>query len=308
MSESTPKPQYMIAAHAGEPGSYLQFEIDETEFTRIREARDLILTVVLIDEKFGMVLENYLEFEQTLLDISLRYMVFADTEFRTIMGMVFQTSRRIQNLLSSAKLYVDQVRHDLSTLYGRDSAQFKGFEGATKKEYDARLGYRVMEALRNCMQHRSLPVGYVTVGWRRETIDDPAKHITNPELSLKNIRKHGGFKAQVLAELEAMSALPKLKTLVRDYVEGLAMVQADLRARLAADTERADRIRNEARDFFLSKADGKEPRSLHLVSRRGPTLRDDFYLGPEFMDHLKRLRWLYSGARHITQTIVSSEA
>jgi hypothetical protein len=300
--------QYLLAAHVDATPNYEQFLIEESEFERIRKARDHILTAVLIEEKFGMVLENYFEFEQALLDVALRFMVFADMEFASIMRTLFLTSRRVQNLLSSARLYVDQVKHDLSHRYGSDSEQGRSFEAATQREYDTRLGYRAMEALRNYMQHRSLPLRYVSVALRREKETDPVVHVANPELDLPDIRKHGGFKSNVLAQLEAVgSKPPKLKLLMREYVEGLAEVHIGLRAQLAADTQSAKGVHAEARALFVSKT-GKEPRHLHLNRRYSPLSRDEVYLGPEFLEHLEHLQTQYTHAKYLTKTIVSSEA
>jgi hypothetical protein len=300
-------PDYLLAAHT-DPGKYEQLPLEEAEFMRIKGAREHILTMVLIEEKFGMVLENYFEFEQTLLDLALRFMVFADLAFTSVMKSLFLTSRRVQNLLSSARLYVDQVRHDLSQLYGGDSERQKSFETATRREYDARLGYRAMEALRNYMQHRSLPLRYVSVALRREKETDPVVHVANPELDLPGIRRHGGFKSTVLSELEAIGPKPpKLKVLMREYVEGLAKVQAHLRTQVATDTDNAKRIHIEAHDLFVARF-GKEPRQLHLKLRHSPLSREEFYVGSHFTEHLDRLQELYSRAEYLTNTIVSSEA
>jgi hypothetical protein len=55
------------------------------------------------------------------------------------------------------RLVLDQSEHDLSSRFGSDSEQFKAFGKARKEAYDSSRAYRVVEALRNLVQHRVMP-------------------------------------------------------------------------------------------------------------------------------------------------------
>jgi hypothetical protein len=55
------------------------------------------------------------------------------------------------------RLVFDQAEHDLSSRFGSDSEQLTQFRLARKAAYDASRGYRVVEALRNLVQHREMP-------------------------------------------------------------------------------------------------------------------------------------------------------
>jgi hypothetical protein len=48
-----------------------------------------------------------------------------------------------------ARLYIDQVAHDLNAICGSGSANPAAFLEWADEEYDRRLGYRTMDALRN---------------------------------------------------------------------------------------------------------------------------------------------------------------
>ena len=55
------------------------------------------------------------------------------------------------------RLVLDQGEHDLSSRFGKDSDQLARFREAKHTAYDASRAYRVVEALRNLVQHREMP-------------------------------------------------------------------------------------------------------------------------------------------------------
>jgi hypothetical protein len=66
------------------------------------------------------------------------------------------------------RLIFDHAEHDLSSRFGDDSEQLREFRKARKQAYDGSQSYRLVEALRNLMQHREMPS---LVFSRRETLD-----------------------------------------------------------------------------------------------------------------------------------------
>jgi hypothetical protein len=55
------------------------------------------------------------------------------------------------------RLVFDQAEHDLSSRFGPNSNQLARFRSARSVAYDASRAYRVVEALRNLVQHRGMP-------------------------------------------------------------------------------------------------------------------------------------------------------
>jgi hypothetical protein len=66
------------------------------------------------------------------------------------------------------RLVLDQAEHDLSSRFGKASDQLARFRLARKNAYDTSTAYRVVEALRNLVQHREMPS--LTLN-RNETLD-----------------------------------------------------------------------------------------------------------------------------------------
>lgn len=55
------------------------------------------------------------------------------------------------------RLILDQSAHDLSSRFGNPSEQLSKFRSATHRAYDASRAYRVVDALRNLVQHQEMP-------------------------------------------------------------------------------------------------------------------------------------------------------
>jgi hypothetical protein len=61
----------------------------------------------------------------------------------------------LANVLSSVRAYFDATAHVLSKTYGKESAQFEGFDTDRRLAYDSQQEFRLFEQLRNVMQHSS---------------------------------------------------------------------------------------------------------------------------------------------------------
>jgi 5-keto 4-deoxyuronate isomerase len=133
-------------------------EISHEYFETLKSKKEFLIEALFVEEKFNLVLENYSEFELELLGNSVRNMLFHDFEWSSGVNDIHSINRRIINLLTTCRLYMDQVCHNIHTIYGSGSAQAIAFKTQSSNEYDSVFGYRVMEAMRNYVQHRGLPI------------------------------------------------------------------------------------------------------------------------------------------------------
>lgn len=129
--------------------------ISEGEFVTLREAKAGAIRVLAIEEKMDMVLHNFVEHESDFLKLALRSAVFQEYDWSEVRDQTQLVNRRLLNLLSACRLYVDQVPQDLAAL--RDPALRKAFGAAKLHEKRARFGFLFMEAIRNYIQHRDVP-------------------------------------------------------------------------------------------------------------------------------------------------------
>lgn len=214
-----------------------ELPLTEQQYAEARAAMRHVLGALSVEEKFNLVLENFEEFERELLAGALGRSLFRREDWSEQMTELHRVNRRLVNLLATTRLYVDQVPHDLRNMYGPGARHVELFTAFKAREYMKRLGYRVMEALRNYMQHRSLPIHALVHDQRLR--DRPGRplmeHTLTPELDPEALREDGKFKAGVLAELEPLGDRVPIPPLVREYISGLAAVHRDVRALLEPD-------------------------------------------------------------------------
>jgi hypothetical protein len=100
--------RYALVTLAGMSDRVVQ--ISKSQHDATVEAKAALLECLFVEEKFDLVIENYLELEMTLLECALRYLAapLLDNQRADTDRALF--NRRLVNLLSGAGTYADQVR------------------------------------------------------------------------------------------------------------------------------------------------------------------------------------------------------
>ncbi len=227
--------KYCIGPGVIGPWPYL--DISGDDFERIKAAKAGVFVTLGIEEKFMMVLENYLEYERELLNLALGEMILSG--WQPWDEQIPLMNRRLGNLLTVARMYIDHIKHDLSRLYGKAAQITVAVTEEFRLQYDDLLGYRVMEAMRNLLQHGFLPIS----GFRcpnewedRDGKDRQARHVRYiVQVEIESLRENG-FKSSVLQELEQKHAESQdIAPFIREYIEGLSRVHQTMRAATADD-------------------------------------------------------------------------
>jgi len=133
-------------------------DLTQSEFENAKVSKVGIMEALFIEELLDMVLKNYTEFEETIYSLGLKSMMHLNGGWKTHIDDILLVNRRLINLLTSCRIYVDHVPQKLQRIYGKQHPILNEFKQATKREYDSSLGYRFCYALRNFAQHGDLPV------------------------------------------------------------------------------------------------------------------------------------------------------
>lgn len=208
-------------------GKVPEFAISENEFAAYRSAHMALVAGLAIEEKFEILASNYLELEKEILAQIAECMVRHPEGYEDIFEIRTALNRKLINLLTTARLYVDHVSHQAKEILGDDSgSEVKALFSA---EYDAAFEYRFMEALRNFVQHRGFPAQGVVIGgtWLNEWRD----LVFSMEItaSKRHLAEDKTFKAAVLAEAPERI---DLKLACRAYVEAISRINRQLRGKL----------------------------------------------------------------------------
>ncbi len=279
-------------------GERIQIPTSDDEARAIEEAVRGISGALDIEEKFDIVLANFEEYEGALLAMALRAGLFSHGEWSSQIGDLHRLNRLLINLLSTTRLYLDQVPHSLSQLFRADHTIGDEFKRLKEREYNGFLGYRVLEAVRNHTQHRRLPIHELDRNSRRRSCGDTSllEHTVSAVIHPQEYREDGTFKAAVLKELEAIGPKVDLAPLVRQFVSCLGRIQAELRALLRPFVSQWDSVVDEAVKQFHA-AGALDTTGLALVSVTGDGLYD--VIAPIFHEPLLRRRDLERKNHHI---------
>ena len=240
----TGEPSYQIDAIS--PVGYIPLSLDNDDYKKLLRAKTALRFGVGFEQRFDILLENYATLERYILDLALRNAVFMGDSNSRLGGAKHTVNRHLNNLLSSAKLYIDQTAHAISDQFGTASSQYKRFIDSTREEYDNSLAYRALEALRGYAQHRGLPTHSVSFSSRRDKTDlerRKNRHVVTFGLVPESIREDGGFKPSVLQELDRIvdkDGKIEIMPLIREYVSGIARVHKSARMAISAELDMAD--------------------------------------------------------------------
>jgi len=68
-------------------------------------------------------------------------------------------NRRLSNLLSSIRLFLDHSEFAFKRKYGKKSEEVEAFKKYASEKYDSSFSYRFVYKLRNYVQHCGIPIG-----------------------------------------------------------------------------------------------------------------------------------------------------
>ena len=186
-----------------------------------------------IEDQVGFVLQNYVELERTLLNLSPNSTLAAPTSWTDSVENIHRVNLSLSNLLSSIRTYVDTVKNLLGDIYGKGGRETQEFEAARRKTHSDSFGYRVCDELRNHAQHRGFPIS--SLGLRASVVRDCMEHVIAINSSLDEL-EHGGFKGKVLDELKhRFSGQFDVKPLIREAVVGIGRIHEVVRNTLSKD-------------------------------------------------------------------------
>lgn len=297
----------------GSPGI---IEISKEQYDGIKSAREALFEVLHLEEVYDIVIENYLEYETELVSSSARWMLFRDQSYSWFQKERSLVSRHIANLLSACRQYLDQCVHNINNIYGKDSAISIDLKKFKSTQYDAVLGYRAMEAIRNYSQHRGFPIHDATYN---STVVEryPNRKILftlTPYIDLEILEKDGDFKRAVLDELIKRGKKVDVKPLIREYIEAIGTIHAYIREVMSKDIDKWDReIENVIESYKGTFPDTPLAGLAIIEGTDDDHIKESLYMFYEFMEHRKALvnkNRLTKGlaSRFVTSEVIESKS
>jgi hypothetical protein len=209
-----------------------EVEISACEFADLKAARSVLSNAFAIEEKYEIVISNFLDLEKQLLDVAATNAVRNTLTY----GEFFETTSvlniRLVNLLTATRLYLDQLPQHIGDCVPSNPDAAEVVRVRCSKEYNGYFEYRFMEALRNHVQHRGTPIHFVRQDGHWTSFDEDglmefSVHITAQRSFLE---EDGKFKRAVLAEV---SEDVDLVAASRKYVESISAINELVRELVA---------------------------------------------------------------------------
>jgi hypothetical protein len=292
----------------GSPGF---LEITEDEYRALATAKDGLLKVLFLEQKFDLLVQTYLEFETELLQVTEQQILNRAPDWHWFQDRRAVLNRRLVSVLSAARAYLDHREYAIHVLLSADARTAERCRQRRHEIYDSTVGYRVMEALRNHTQHHGFPIH--AVEFVDTLIDSAARNRVKCTLAVYTktsyLAEDSTFKAKVLTELQAMGGRVDLKPLVRDYVAGLADLHEVLRTHLAGRADSWERTIESAIVRFQAAYPGERSLiGLAAVEAEGASRSGVVQLFRDFMTYRRDLVARNSGLEGLGRAYVSGEA
>lgn len=288
--------------HAGVLGDWPEVQITAEQYDQIRSGRDVLGAAHAFEQRYQLLLENFREYEQSLLDIALRQMISWQVDWADFEDIKRLVNRRLSNCLASVLLYLDQGKRDLPVVIG-DGLSAKGwFQKTTDQQRSRHLGFQLMEVLRDVIQHQELPIQSFALPMTRHGDLPETSRISFNALAfveLNDLRTliYGGGRRQKQFDQASFKRLEAradrkghvdLSPLLREYVEGVSEVHAAFRDLAEARVASARKIMA-ATIAQYQECCGREIERVLVQKLRGDVEDERVHVHLEVADHLCRL-------------------
>lgn len=291
-------------------GAMSEIDLTAREYLTIKKARDGVIVISEIEDKFDLFVENFTALELSLLEAALRNSLFSEDDHAGMRHMRQLFNRQLVNLLSAAYLYTKQLEVDAAKGFGRDLlSRLKERLQAQRSEH---LSFRFIEALRGHAQHRSLPVVGVSINHRHER-NPHAFHLrvsAEALIDIKELFADKKFDKAILSKLAQRSDhedVFDIMPFVREYVQSMAIVHNWLRDETRDNLNCWKQIIHDAieRVTVISTFDA----IVAMVSRPGDghdSQAEPIHLNSKLYERLELLRKKNAALEHVATKYVAS--
>ena len=207
------------------------FELTYERYVEIKDAKAACLFGLDLEEKLALVLDNFCEFEVELLKLAEGVLIRPGRDHANSMRERLAIDRRFVNVLTACRLYLDQTDHGISQLLGESSRELTAIKKFKNRLYEDHFGYRLMEALRNYVQHAGLAVHAISYNYLRcsGAKGDQFQYTVIPNADVQTLAEDGDFKKSVLAELRTQGKSVDLRPPLREYISCLVGLHDEIR-------------------------------------------------------------------------------
>lgn len=232
-------------------GNNQELVIDKSKFEELKKAKECLSAILAFEEKYELLLSNYMELEKECLLISTDNMINQEIGYKHFFDIRLLFNQRVVNLLTTSRLYIDQLSQHIKAC-NLDI----GIKSFFSYEYDNNFEYRFMEALRNYVQHRGLAVHLTTLvsNWTSLGDDGEMQFKTRIYTKKDEVEKDRVFKKSVAEEMPDKVDIIYAS---RCYIESVSKVHCKIRKILSNITTDSRKIIEDTVNEYENINNGK---------------------------------------------------
>jgi hypothetical protein len=222
-------------------GNALKLPITEAQFNELVEARVVLAAAFALEESYDLLIGNYVEVEEELLSAAARNAVRDINEYQDFFELRSTINRRVVNLLTATRLYLDQAPQRLADCAANPDMARREFKQRTSEHYDKFFSYRFSEALRNHVQHCGLAVHRMrhVSKWIGEGSERAMEISVQPFAERRYLVSDGRFKKKILDEMPEEVVLTLA---MREYLQCIGNLHILVRGHVADNVSRSRQL------------------------------------------------------------------
>lgn len=202
------------------------------DFSNITKAREALSIAFLIEQEYEVLIDSYVDFEKEIVNASIDSVMFIPLGYYDRYKYFVRFNKLLINFVTSARLYIDHTKHNISSFNKSYRIEAINISNFFSEQYNTHNEYRFMEALRNHIQHRGLPVDSISANiWVEDykKTDSNILHTFDIYAEMKKL-KENNFKKAALSGLDEKI---NFKPMIRRYVECLSEIHLHIRSQIS---------------------------------------------------------------------------
>lgn len=291
--------------------------IDFARYESLAKSKEVISIIWETEEAFTLMVNSFIEFEDYLLRASLELLFQRDLQkdseayFDDVRQSV---NLRVVGFLTATRMHEEQLYRRASQIT-KLKAEPIDIKPAFSQEYDEKLEYRVMHALRNHSLHNELPIRGVTFGTVSQSSSgkpkdgSPGRHRVSiiPKIKVKDFCDSDKIKQSIQKEvLELGFKNLDLRFFSRVFLACIARCHERFRELTENALVAALADLKDAHDQ-LEKAKGDKPSHISVKQLDDDEVVEEHYVDYSRRRRLQELRKYWTGLKWNQLGYVSSE-
>ena len=199
-------------------------QYDDIYYDMFLYHKKILIFQIIAEETKATVLDNFEELCMQVSGLAARQYSRGDLGYSSGSNIRIKINRRVMNLLTSIKTFLDYLVGDSKRLF-EATGEHATLKNLCSKKYDTNPLYRIGNDLRNYIQHCGL--AGLNFGWSSQQIDRSEKITTfrfNPQIDKQHLLENESYFRKTKRDIGAMPDQIPLLPILRSYTSDVMQI------------------------------------------------------------------------------------